>query len=91
MAEKEFQWTPLFARSYKKLDADIKEQVNEALRELAAGALSSGRKEKLRKPKKKGIWQIRINRDHRLTYQKDGNLIILANVGSHDEIERRDC
>lgn len=91
MADRKLEWTPLFSRSYRRLDESIKEQVNQALRELATGQLSPGRQEKLRKPKKKGIWQIRVTRDFRLTYQKSGDVITLSNVGSHREIEKLDC
>ncbi len=37
------------------------------------------------KVRNRGIFYARVDRDHRITYEHRGDLLILRNVGRHDE------
>ena len=91
MAGRKLRYSRYFQRGFSGLPAEIQSEAETAIRELAQGDLLPSRRPKKRKPKGRGIWQIRITRNYRLTYKIDGDVVELLAIGTHDEIERRDC
>jgi addiction module RelE/StbE family toxin len=76
---------PRFKRAYKKLDAQIQKGVDEAIQDLRKNPIPNSR----RVHKMGGyddVWEVRINRDYRMSFQLDGDKAILRNVDSHDEL-----
>ena len=77
-------FTQRFVRAYTELPAHIQKKVDKAL-----GLLDSD----FRHPSLQthpiegweGIYEARVDLKHRLTYQRDGNDLILRTVGAHDE------
>ena len=73
-----------FVRAYDRLPPEMQERVNRALRLLDENWRHPG----LRARKLSGhrdIFYARVDRDHRITYERRGDLLILRNVGRHDE------
>lgn len=76
-------FTQRFIRAYTELPAHIQKKVDKAL-----GLLDSD----FRYPSLQthlvegweGIYEARVDLKHRLTYQRDGNDLILRTVGAHD-------
>jgi len=31
-----------------------------------------------------GIWEMSVTKDYRITFQQEGNVVLLRNIGSHD-------
>ena len=31
-----------------------------------------------------GIWEMSVTRDYWITFQRDGNVVLLRNIGTHD-------
>jgi mRNA-degrading endonuclease YafQ of YafQ-DinJ toxin-antitoxin module len=78
------EFTARFERAYVALEAGQTEQVDKALRLLAADP----RYPSLRTKKMegwKGIWEARASESLRLTFEMQGDTIRLRNVGLHDE------
>jgi mRNA interferase RelE/StbE len=77
-------YTERFQRAYAELDDAQVELVKKALRLLAANP----RHPSLRLKKMQGtaeIWEARASRSLRLTFELRGEVILLRNVGAHDE------
>ncbi len=77
------QRTERFKHAYKKLPPEIQERVKKTLRLL----VSNIRHPSLRVKKIQGtgnIWEARVSRSCRLTFQIEGETYILRNVGEHD-------
>lgn len=91
MASRKLRYSRYFERGFKGLPSEIGKETKKAIRELEQDNLQPSRRPKKRKPKERGIWQIRITRNYRMTYRGDGDVVELLAVGTHDEIERRDC
>ncbi len=75
-----------FHRAYGELDNNQAESVKKALRLLT----SNPRHPSLRVKKIQGttdIWEARASRSLRLTFEMHGDLILLRNVGAHDETQ----
>lgn len=74
-----------FRRAYKNLDAPLQQEVNALLEELINDELSHGRKLKpmkgYRNPK---IWEVRVTQNYRLTFEVEGEVAVLRNVGTHN-------
>jgi len=73
-----------FVRAYDRLSPEVQKRVDRALRlldedwrhpSLCARRLSGHR----------DIFYARVDRDRRITYERRGDLLILRNVGRHDE------
>jgi mRNA interferase RelE/StbE len=76
--------TNRFKRAYRKLGTEDQALADKALRILAADL----RHPSLRVKKIKGtenIWEARVSRSVRLTFEMHGDLIVLRNLGKHDE------
>ena len=80
--------TARFKKAWKQLNAEEKALVQKAITNLAMDV----RYPALRAKKIKGtvgIWEARVSRSLRLTFQIDGDTIILRNIGHHDETLER--
>ncbi|MBU0694401.1 MAG: hypothetical protein KKC11_07010 [Candidatus Omnitrophica bacterium] len=75
--------THAFIRLYKKLPSELKEKTKKALRLLESNPAhpSLGHK---KMAGQEDIFEIRISKSYRATYQKVGNTAILRKIGTHD-------
>ena len=75
--------TETFIRLYRKLPEDIKTKTKKSLEFLAANPShpSLGHK---KMAGQQDIFEIRISRNYRLTYQKVGDTAYLRKIGTHD-------
>jgi len=80
--------TARFKRAWQELTVEEKELGRKALRNLATDL----RYPALRVKKIQGveyIWEARVSRSLRMTFELEGNRIILRNIGRHDETLER--
>ncbi|MCB1934918.1 MAG: hypothetical protein KDF59_03130 [Nitrosomonas sp.] len=87
----EVAFTERFKRAYKSLPQDIQKQVNGALHSLMKNPRpASIRFEKLKGYRKPNIFTIHAtsNHSHKVSFELDGTLAILRNVGTHKLIDR---
>ncbi len=75
--------TRRFRRAYRSLSAEEQKRVQTALRRMAENLRHPGLRVK-RIRGTHGIWEARASRSLRLTFEVEGDKIILRNVGSHD-------
>ena len=83
-----FERTERFKRAYRKLETAERELVKKALRQLAEDRTHPG----LRLKRMQGtdsIWNIRIGRDVRITFEIANAGAALRIVGHHDETLRQ--
>jgi mRNA-degrading endonuclease RelE of RelBE toxin-antitoxin system len=77
-------WTDKFKRNYQRLPVSIRKKFQKQLTFL----LDNLRHSSLRVKKMKGrenVWEARVDRFYRFTFQKDKENIILRTIGPHDE------
>ena len=79
----DFVLTERFRRAYRSLASEEQKRVQNALRRMAENLRHPGLRVK-RIRGTQGIWEARASRALRLTFEVEGNKIILRNVGSHD-------
>ena len=75
--------TSTFLRLYKRLPADVQEQVKKTLRLFQEDT----RHPSLGHKKMAGrvdIYELRVSLSYRITYKRDGETAILRKVGTHD-------
>ena len=80
--------TARFKKVWKELNAEEQEFARKALRNLATDM----RYPALRVKKMQGVghlWEARVSRSLRITFQIQGDTIILRNIGHHDETLER--
>lgn len=80
--------TARFKKAWKGLNEDEKSLARKALGNLA----SDLRYPALRVKKMQGvehIWEARVSRSLRMTFEVEGDTIILRNIGRHDETLER--
>ena len=80
--------TARFKKAWEQLNEDEKTLARKAIRNLAVDI----RYPALRAKKIKGaedIWEARVSRSLRMTFQIEGDTIILRNIGRHDEALER--
>jgi mRNA interferase RelE/StbE len=80
--------TARFKRAWQELTEEEKELGRKALRNLAIDL----RYPALRVKKMQGtenIWEARVSRSLRMTFEFEGDTIILRNIGRHDETLER--
>jgi mRNA interferase RelE/StbE len=76
--------TERFAKAYARLSPDIQKKADKALRLLDADF----RHPSLRaRPIEgtKGVYEARVDRKHRMTYERQGDRLVMRNIGEHDE------
>jgi len=76
--------TARFQRAYAALSPDDQKQVQKALRMMSGDLRLPGLGVK-RIRGTKGIWEARASRALRMTFETEGESIVLRNVGRHDE------
>jgi mRNA-degrading endonuclease RelE of RelBE toxin-antitoxin system len=76
--------TARFQRAYAALSPDDQKQVQKAPRMMSGDLRHPGLGVK-RIRGTKGIWEARASRALRITFETQGESIILRNVGRHDE------
>jgi len=80
--------TARFKKAWKQLNEEEKVQAQKAIKNLVIDI----RYPALRTKKMKGteyIWEARVSRSLRLTFQIEGDMILLRNIGRHDETLER--
>jgi len=80
--------TARFKKAWKQLNEEEKVQAQKAIKSLVIDI----RYPALRTKKMKGteyIWEARVSRSLRLTFQIEGDMILLRNIGRHDETLER--
>lgn len=75
--------TQTFIRLYKKLPEELKEKTQKSLELLQTNPIhpSLGHK---KMAGQKDIFEIRVSKNYRVTYQKIGETAYLRKVGTHD-------
>lgn len=75
--------TQTFNRLYKKLPEELKERTKKALELLQSNPAhpSLGHK---KMAGQEDIFEIRISKNYRITYQKAGDIAYLRKIGTHD-------
>lgn len=91
MSGRKLRYSRKFKKDLGRLDGATVDQAKRLITELQEGNPSPGRDDKLRKPKRRGVRQARINQQYRLTYRYENETVLLLRVATHREIERRDC
>jgi len=79
----EFRTTRTFDRSFSALPAKIQKRAFDKL----ALYENDHRHPSLRVKKVEGtsgIWEMSVSKDYRITFQQEGNAVLLRNIGSHD-------
>lgn len=76
--------TARFDRAYLRLPASIRTKINRAIRFLDENWRHPGLRAR-RLSGHQDIFYARVDRNHRMTYERRGDLLILRNVGPHDE------
>jgi len=74
--------------SFRKAWAQLNEEQKALARKAIENLIADMRYPALRVKKIKGtenIWEARVSRPLRMTFQIEGDIIILRNVGQHDE------
>lgn len=83
------QTTTRFEREYRKLDATIKDRVDEKLPLLLANPRPPGlRFEKLKGYKRPDIFTIHITGNYKLSFEIDGTTAVLRSIACHNDIDR---
>lgn len=80
--------TERFKRAYRKLGPDNRERARKAIYLLLENPGRPG----LRVKRVKGtrsIWEARVSRSCRLTFEIHGDTYILRNIGEHDKVLRK--
>jgi mRNA interferase RelE/StbE len=76
--------TKRFVRAYDRLPPDVQQRVDRALRLLEENWRHPG----LRAGRLSGhgdIFYARVDQNHRITYERRGDTLVLRSVGRHDE------
>jgi mRNA-degrading endonuclease RelE of RelBE toxin-antitoxin system len=76
--------TERFAKAYAKLPRHVWAKVDKALRLLDEDFRHPGLRARAVEGTQ-GIYEARVDRKHRLTYERDGDRLIMRNVGKHDK------
>ena len=82
-----FQYYTSFARDYKRLPLQVRAQVDAAI----ALFEENPRHPSLQIKKMKGsenIWEGRVTRSYRFTFEWDGEVVTFRRVGTHDILEK---
>jgi mRNA interferase RelE/StbE len=83
-----FVRTDPFKKDWQKLPEEIKERARKSLRLLAADLrYPSLRAKKLKS--REDVWEARITKGYRFTFQIVGDTYILRSIGKHEEALRK--
>ena len=73
-----------FVRAYDRLPPEVQKRVDRALQLLDENWRHPGLRAR-RLSGHRDIFYACVDREHRITYERRGDLLILRNVGRHDE------
>jgi len=73
-----------FARDYRALPKEIRTAVDEALRRLLDDPRHPSLRVKKMQPRARGIFEGRVSRGYRFTFEVQGDVYLLRRVGAHD-------
>jgi mRNA-degrading endonuclease YafQ of YafQ-DinJ toxin-antitoxin module len=73
-----------FVRAYDRLPLLVQKRVDRVLRLLDENWRHPGLRAR-RLSGHRDIFYARVDREHRITYERRGDVLVLRNVGSHDE------
>ncbi len=79
------EFSERFVKAYEGLPKHTRAKVDKALRLLDADFRHPG----LRAKRVKGagdIYEARVDYKHRMTYQRQGDVLLMRNVGQHDDV-----
>jgi mRNA interferase RelE/StbE len=82
----ELEMSAPFRRLLSDLPEDLRRRIREKLRLLAENPGHPSLRVK-RMPGHRGIWEMSVSMDHRVTFEYAGNTIRLRRVGSHDILQ----
>ena len=88
-----FKHTQSFKKDIKRLPSTVQAHAKACVRDLLSNPIPPSRQLKKRKGKRKNgpdIWQARVTRDVRLTFEMDEDTAVLRRIGSHNRIEKHD-
>ena len=77
--------TERFRRAYRKLGPDNRKRARKAIRLLLENPRHRGLRVK-RVKGTRGIWEARVSRSCRLTFELQRDTYLLRNVGEHNEV-----
>ena len=77
--------TERFMRAYRQLGAENRAQARKAISQLAEDLRHPGLRV-MRIGGTEGVWEARVSRSCRLTFQVEGDTILLRNIGEHDDV-----
>ena len=81
------RFTKKFVRKYRKLPQQIQQTADKQLRLLLSDPKHpSLNKKKMQDPR--NIWEIKITRAYRLTFQVEKYTYVLRNIGTHDILNK---
>jgi mRNA interferase RelE/StbE len=83
---KRFFFTARFKKLFKKLPDSLKKKVNRQLKLLGENPQHPSLHAK-KMVNTDNIWEARVDYQHRFTFKKTGDIIILRAVGSHDVLK----
>ena len=82
-----FHYTENFKKKYKKLPQPIKKNTGKQLRLLLSDSKHPSLNiKKMQDPR--NIWEGRISKSYRFTFQIQNNIYILRNIGAHDILKK---
>ena len=76
--------TRSYVRAYDRLPSEVQKRVLRAVQLLDDDWRHPGLRTR-RLSGRRGIFYARVDRDHRITYERRGDALILRNVGRHDD------
>lgn len=79
-------WLPRFARDYRKLAPELKPRVQKTLLQMEQHLRHPG----LRVKRMQGtadIWEARVTQSCRITFNLEGEIVLLRTVGDHDVLK----
>jgi len=78
-------FTPRFVRAHRRLDRAVRARADKSLRLL----MSNPRHPSLHLKKVRSaedVWEVRVDRDHRMTLRIEKDCYVMRNIGKHDEV-----
>ena len=82
-----FFWLPRFKRDYKKLTPQSQKRINQTLSQMERDLKHPSLETKKLK-RTNSIWEARVSKSLRITFNLKGKLIILRTVGEHKILNR---
>jgi len=80
--------TDSFKRDYKKLSEKVKKQADKVLKLLVTNISHLSLRAKKIKSRE-GIWEARVTKDYRFSFEIKGDTYILRRIGKHEKLLRR--